>query len=223
VLAGVDIGVDGLVRLTSIRDWTYGVDTILARSYFDATFDPADIVDMWMYEQVLDERGLIAHTFLVFEFDPAYSERRNLGISVETRREVGETYSLVGGVLRAFEMTHIWATEQDLVTRRVQFLDYPLRRYRLDMPAGSPARIFVKLARETQDLATEPRWYNTVTNNCTSSLIRYANESRPKSIPLHYSWVLTGKVDEHLAELGYLDEGSSLLVDRAYLQSHPVR
>ena len=223
VLAGVDLSDDGTVRLTDVRDWSYAVDTILSRSYFDATFDPADIVDVWMYEQILDDRGLIAHTFIVFEFDSTYGPARFLGISVETRRESGETYSLIGGMLRSFEVTHIWATERDLVTRRVQYLDYPLRRYRLNLPEESRARVFTQFARETRDLAAQPQWYNTVTRNCTSSLIQYANESRPGALPWHYSWIFTGKVDEYLGELGYLDASSVVAITREYLASNELR
>ena len=40
--------------------------------------------------QKLDEVELIAHTFLVFEFDESYGPARYLGLSVETRRESGE-------------------------------------------------------------------------------------------------------------------------------------
>ena len=224
VLAGVDRHPDGAVTLTNVRDWSYAVDSIVAQPYFDATFDPADIVDVWMYEQILDsERGLIAHTFVVFEFDSTYGDARWLGLSVETRREVGETYSLVGGMLRAFEVTHIWATERDLVTRRVLLLDYPLTRYRLVLSPDQRARIFTRFAQETQDLAERPAWYNTVTRNCTSSLVRYANESRPGAIPWHRSWVLTGGMDDYLAELGYLDPASAVRITRDWLASNPLR
>lgn len=223
VLAGVALSEDGSVRLTDIRDWRYAVDSIVDKSYFDATFDPADIVDLWMYEQILDKRGLIAHTFVVFEFDESYGPARYLGISVETRRESGEKYSLVGGVLRDFEVTHIWATERDLVTRRVQYLDYPLTRFRLNLPADSRARVFTQFTRETSDLASRPSWYNTVTRNCTSSLIQYANESRPGALPWHYSWIFTGKVDEYLAELGYLDPQSMVAITREYLAANELR
>ena len=224
VLAGVDLHADGAVTLNNVRDWSYTVDSSVAQPYFDATFDPADIVDVWMYEQILDgERGLIAHTFVVFEFDSTYSDSRWLGLSVETRREVGETYSLVGGMLRAFEVTHIWATERDLVTRRVLLLDYPLTRYRLLLSPEQRARIFTRFAEETQDLARRPAWYNTVTRNCTSSLVRYANESRPGAIPWHRSWVLTGGMDEYLAELGYLDSRSAVQITRDWLASNPLR
>ena len=224
VLAGVDVQADGTVRLTDVRDWRYAVDAIVARPYFDATYDPADIVDAWMYEQVLDgERGLVAHTFIVFEFDSTYADRRWLGLSVETRREVGETYSLVGGVLRRFEVTHIWATERDLVTRRVQYLDYPLRRYRLVLTPEQRARIFTRFAEETRELATRPAWYNTVTRNCTSSLIRYVNEGRPGALPRHWSWVLTGRVDDYLDELGYLDRDPVTSITREYLAANDLR
>ena len=195
----------------------------MSKKYFDATFDPQHIVDVWMYEQQLDGTGLIAHTFLVFEFDDQEGPTRYLGLSVETRRELGEEYSLIGGVLRSFEVTHIWAAESDLVTRRVLYLDYPLTRYRLEIPQEYRARIFLQFAQETDDLATAPRWYNTVTNNCTSSLIKYVNASEPNAIPLHYSYVLTGKVDEYLASLGYLDPTSSLAITRDYLASNALR
>lgn len=215
VLAGVEFQPDGTLRLDSVRDWSYARDSIVSKRYFDATYDPADIIGMWLYEQELGLNGLIAHTFLVFEFDETYADERHLGLSVETRREVGEEYSLVGGVLRAFEVTHIWATERDLVKRRVEFLDYPLTRYRVDVPPGYMARIFKRFARETADLAHTPQWYHTVTTNCTSSLIRYVNAAEPGAIPLHYSYVLTGRADDHLRDLGYLDPGYAVRVTRA--------
>lgn len=223
VLAGVDSLPDGRIRLSEIRDWSYTRDSVVSKEYFDAVIDPDDITGLWLYEQHLDGIGLIAHTFLVFELDESYGPARYLGLSVETRREVGEEYSIVGGMLRSFEVTHIWATEEDLVRRRVEYLDYPLRRYRLRIPEEYLAPLFVKMARETKRLAREPRWYNTALNNCTSSLVRYVNESRPDAIPLHYSYVLTGRMDEYLEWLGYLDRTSLLDVTREMLAEKPLR
>jgi len=223
VLAGVEIVNDNFVKLTQIRDWHYGINSVVSKGYFDASFDPEDIVDVWMYEQQLDSRGLIAHTFLVFEFTEDYGPARYLGLSVETRRELGEEYSLIGGILRSFEITHIWATEKDLVTRRVQYLDYPLTRYGLEIPEECHSRIFLKFAQETGGLAVKPRCYNTAANNCTSSLIQYVNESEPDAIPLHFSYVLTGKVDEYLQKLGYLDPDYSRGITRDFLATNDLR
>ncbi|MDH3207973.1 MAG: DUF4105 domain-containing protein, partial [Gemmatimonadota bacterium] len=135
----------------------------------------------------------------------------------------GETYSLVGGVLRAFEVTHIWATEEDLVTRRVELLDYPLTRYRVSIPAESIEAILRQFLDETAQLATVPRWYNTLTTNCTSSLIGYVNEVSPGAIPWHYSFIFTGRADTYLASLGYLDVASAQPITREWLETQPVR
>ncbi len=223
VLAGVDIGTDQSITLTNVRDWQYAINSITAKRYFDETFNPDDIVNLWLYEQQLDSTGLIAHTFVVFEFKESYGRSKYLGLSVETRRELDEEYSVVGGALRKFEITHIWATEEDLVTRRVQFLDYPLTRYRLDIPAEYRAQIFRKFAEETRSLASQPQWYNTVTNNCTSSLLRYVNASEADAIPMHHSYVFTGLVDEYLEELGFKSADYSLYVTREYLKSESLR
>jgi hypothetical protein len=142
---------------------------------------------------------------------------------VETRRELGETYSLVGGVLKAFEVTHIWAYEEDLVTRRVELLDYPLTRYRVSVPNEYVARIFQQFVDETAALATVPRWYNTLTTNCTSALIAYVNEAEPGAIPWNYSFVLTGRADTYLERLGYLDAASAQPITRAWLAANPLR
>ena len=85
------------------------------------------------------------------------------------------------------------------------------------------SRIFRKFTEETAELADKPRWYSTTTNNCSSSLIRYVNESEANAIPLHYSYVLTGTVDEYLGKLGYLDTDDSLAITRDYLAANGVR
>jgi len=223
VLTGVRRLDGGVIGLTAVRDWTYSRDSVLSKSYRPVSYDPTEVRGLWLYEQELGFGGRIAHTFLVFEFPEAYGADRWLGLSVETRREVGETYSLVGGVMRAFELTHIWATERDLVRRRVEYLDYPLTRYRVDVSAEIVARIFRQFADETASLAVRPRWYNTLTTNCTSSLRAYVNEVQPGAIPWNVSLVFTGRADSYLAELGYLDAESAQPVTGDWLAGNPLR
>ena len=225
VLAGVELLPDGTVRLSDIRDWRYSRDSVFSKRYFDARYDPADITGLWLYEQELGLGGLVAHTFLVFEFGASSipEPERWLGLSVETRREAGEKYSIVRGLLREFEVTHIWATERDLATRRVELLDYPLTRYRVEVPDEYLGRIFLQFLRETAALATTPRWYNTLMTNCTSSLIQYVNEAEPGAIPRHYSSVLTGRADGHLRRLGYLDPDYTQRITRDWLAENAIR
>lgn len=214
---------DGAVRLEQVRDWRYSREAVLSKEYVSVAYDPDDVQGLWLYEQELGLGGRIAHTFLVFEFPESYGASRWLGLSVETRREVGERYSVVRGMLRSFELTHIWAHEEDLVRRRVELLDYPLTRYRVTVANEHVARIFRQLADETAALATTPRWYHTLSTNCTSTLIDYVNQIQPDAIPWHYSFVLTGRADDYLARLGYLDIASAQPVTRTWLEGHGVR
>ena len=85
------------------------------------------------------------------------------------------------------------------------------------------ARIIRQLTEETAALATEPRWYHTLATNCTSTLIQYVNEIEPDAIPWHYSYVLTGRTDDYLARLGYLDLASAQPISRAWLAENALR
>ena len=223
VLTPVDQRPDGVVRLGAVRDWAYTEAEVVSKSYVPVDYDVRDLEGLWLYEQDIGLDGLIAHTFLVFQFSEEYGDTRWLGLSVETRRELGEKYSIVRGVLHGFELTHIWATERDLVRRRVEYLDYPLTRYRIDIPVEYVRLLFQQMTAETHALATHPRWYNTVRTNCTSSLIAYVNEVEPGAIPRHYSSILTGRADDHLASLGYLDVESAQHITREWLARNPLR
>lgn len=223
VIAGVRQGPGGAVEMTNLRDWTYSADTVTSREYFNASLDPADIVDVWLYRQQLDRWGLVAHTFVVFEFPESYGRSRYLGLSVETRRELGEQYSLIGGMMRKFELAHIWATERDLVERRVRYLGYSLERYRFAMPEEYKAAVFEKFVAETQSLAVRPRWYNTVRSNCTNSLVRYVNDIRPGAVPWDMSFVFTGRIHAHLLSLGYLDPDLVVVFTPGNLDDTPLR
>jgi hypothetical protein len=223
VLSEVEWQPDGSVRLGQVRAWRYSREGVVSKDYVAAVYDPLDLQGLWLYEQELGLGGRIAHTFLVFEFPEGYGADRWLGLSVETRREVGETYHLVRGMLRAYEQTHVWAREDDLVTRRVELLDYPLTRYRVSVADEHVTRLFEHFVTETAALASHPRWYHTLTTNCTSTLIAYVNEVQPGAIPWHYSFVLTGRTDDYLARLGYLDPGSAEAVTRDRLAGRAVR
>jgi hypothetical protein len=120
-------------------------------------------------------------------------------------------------------VTHTWATEEDLVERRVEHLDYPLTRYRVTVPDEYFGPIFEQFAEETRTLARTPRWYNTLTTNCTNSLAAYVNEVKAGAIPWNYSLVLTGRADGYLARLGYLDPTSAQPITSEWLAANPLR
>ena len=205
VLAAVEISEDqASVNFKGIRNWTYTRDEVLTKDYFSQSYQLEDLERTWFYLQPLDATGLIAHTFVVFEFAESYGDRRYLGISVETRRKQGEDYSLLKGALRGFMLVHTWATEADLTSRRTDYYDYELFKYELQLSLADQRGLFKAFARETNQLHTKPQFYNTLTYNCTNVLAYYANKVKSGAIPWHYSFILTGKSVEYLRKLGYI-------------------
>lgn len=210
VLADIEISSDGRsFQINQVRDWEYlGLDQLGTLNYFDQSYDFADLENMYFYVQPLSKRKLIAHTFVVFDFGEKYGERRNLGLSIETRREIGEEYSLLGGIFKKFEIHHTWATAQDLTERRTVYMDYELKKYSVDLGQPNQIKILKAFIAETQKLKTKPRYYNTLTDNCTNALAKYLNAVVPEPLPWHYSFILTGKSAEYLMQRGYLESGT---------------
>ena len=205
VLAQTEISPDeSSVSFKGLRDWTYARDRVLTKEYFNQTYKTEDLERVWFYLQPLDKTGLIAHTFVVFEFSERYGERRNIGVSVETRRQQGQEYSLLKGALKGFMLVHTWATEADLTSRRTDYYDYKLHKHELVLSDADKKGLFKAFARETERLHTSPEFYNTVTQNCTNALARYVNQIKPGAIPWHYSFILTGRSVDYLRSLGYI-------------------
>lgn len=213
VLADVSIAGDATqFTIRNARAWRYSPAGAVKRDRFTATYRFADLTGMAFYEQPLDRSGLIAHTFVVFEFGGDYAEPL-LGVSVETRRERGETYSLLKGALRGFELTYTWATGADLVARRVKYLGYHLRKYPVQQAVADQRRYLERFLRDTIALATAPRWYHTITSNCTNVIIGAANDVEPGFVPFDISFILTGLAAPYLVERGILDGSNVVPID----------
>ncbi|MFT4562304.1 MAG: hypothetical protein ACI9BW_002048 [Gammaproteobacteria bacterium] len=144
ILAGVELASDTQsFAISGVRNWRYDHNGPVSREYFDATYKIDDLRATSVYEQLLDPSGLIAHTFVVFDFGTNYPYPK-IGVSVETRREIGEKYSLIKGALPGFELTHTWASERDLVERRVKYLSYSLSKYAVAQELSHPKTLLGK-------------------------------------------------------------------------------
>lgn len=223
VLADVVISEDGRsFTMGGVRDWRYDSSGPTTQARFTETYAFADLAHLYFFEQVLDARGYIAHTFIVFEFRGDY-EHPLLGVSVETRREVGENYSLLKGALRGFELTHTWASASDLIVRRVRHLDYALSQYAIDVKPELMRQFLLSFLHRTQALASQAQWYNTITSNCTNIIIDTANRVEAGALPFDKSFVLTGLADEYLIARGILQPEPIALFNAENLDAELAR
>ena len=181
----------GSFSLDHAADWSYTKDGPATKGAisFANTFD--NLRNVWFVVEPQPGGDYAAHTLILFEF----GGDRIVGLTVEARLEEGETYDAVAGVFNRFELSYIWATARDLLTRRVTFLDKDVYVYPLQLDEAQKQNFLRALIDGTIDVSRHARFYNTITSNCTNELAKVAG------LGWHYSWVLTGYSPQRLYEL----------------------
>ncbi len=201
---------DNLIHIHNIRNFSYsGKDHISSIAYFDEDFDAGKIKNVYFLVNPFSENSLFAHTFFSFVF----TDGKSVSVSVEARKEKGEEYSSIKGLLRHYELMILWGSEKDFFSRRSVYFGEDLYRYRLDISTTTAQSLLTHLADETILLSQTPRFYNTVFENCTNVLADVANKVHPGSIPWNIARVFTGKADEFLYKKGLLFIGTGSYKD----------
>jgi hypothetical protein len=214
----------GTVRVQGLRDFRYTPSGTHSSNYVDRVFEADRIERVWFVKEPFTIAPFtrfkgVAHTYFVFDFQ----DQPPLVISVEARREKGETYDAVRGLLNQYELIYIWGTEHDQTGRRAVLEQNRLYMYPLTIPAESARALFLQLAEASQQLETRPRFYHTLTSNCTNELAKAANQVKPGAIPPNRALLFPGHSDEVLHRLGFIPNDLPLeSVSQAYYISDLV-
>jgi hypothetical protein len=198
------------ITIDNLRDWRYKKGEVISKKYYSDTFELDKIQKMYLVINPFSQFSGIAHSFLVFEFD----DGKTVSVSVESRREEGEKYTVLQGVLNKYELWYAYGSVGDLLGARIFYSDEDLRAFPLIVDKELVKGVFVDLAKTAQGLETSPKFYNTVTSNCTNVLAESANRVKKGSVPWNIARVLTGYADNHLYKLGYIKNDESF--DKVY-------
>jgi hypothetical protein len=142
-----------------------------------------------------------AHTLMSFGFDGD----DYLAVSAEIRKERGEEFSPWKGLARRFEIMYVIGDERDLIQLRTNHRRDPVYLYPVRAPRERIEQMFVSMLRRANHLKAEPEHYNTLTNTCTTNIVRHVNELVPGKVPWSYKLVLPGYSDELAYDLGLID------------------
>lgn len=189
-----------MVTIHNLRDWTYDAERPLETTWTSKTINPDDIERTWFIIEPFADWKAVGHTFLSFEL----TSGEVISFSVEARREQGEEYKATKGLVREYELSYQWGTERDFVTRRLIYLNHPLRLYPMTLSKEDSRALFLSLTEETNVLAEHPRFYNTLTANCTNILAKIVNKHYPGTLPYDLSWNFTGYADLYLFKEGLI-------------------
>jgi hypothetical protein len=103
-----------------------------------------------------------------------FADGSHLAVSIETRKEEGEEYSAMRGFFRQFELYYVVADERDLIALRTNHRDERVELYRMIASKEGARALLYDDVREMNALAEQPRWYNALTHNCTTTIWHHA-------------------------------------------------
>ena len=187
------------VILRNVRNFDWRSTADYTQRWETRTFDldRLNCVDMIMSYW---SGSSIAHMLVSFGF----GEGCHVVFSVEVRRERDETFSEIGGFFKQFELSVIAADERDVVRLRTNVRGEDDYLYRLQMPVKDMRALLIGYIGEANALVESPRFYNTVTVNCTT-LVYHMMKRIAGSLPLDYRLLLSGHLPEYVYPVGGLD------------------
>jgi hypothetical protein len=190
-----------MVTIHNVRNFDYKTETDFTERWDTRTYDlnkldSANIIAVYWAGKA------IAHIMISFGF----GDKDYLAVSIETRKEKGESYSTLAGFFRQYELYYVVADERDVIRVRTTYRQpqEDVYVYRVNGPVGNVRRVFLDYIQSMNELHRRPGYYNTLTTNCTTSIL-FHSRMNPEAPPMSWKILLSGYVPDYLYELGRLD------------------
>ena len=188
-----------IVELFNIRNFSYTSTTDYEIKYYNQTYNLNEITSVDYIVEPFEGIGA-AHTFISFGFKSG----EYVAVSVEIRKEKGESFSPLKGLLRNYELMYVIADEKDVIKLRTNYRKDDVYLYPVETSNENMRKLFVDILTRVNKLKDEPEFYNTLTNTCTTNIASHINNISPSRIPWDLRLLLPKNSDELAYELGLI-------------------
>ncbi len=189
------------MTVRNIRNCDYRTADDYDVHHYDRTFDLDRLTSVDFIVVPFNDIPGIAHTMLSFGFE----DEDYLGVSVEIRKEQGESYGPIKGFLRQYELMYVLADERDLILKQSLHYLCDVYVYRTTATPQQCRELLLDVAARVNKLYHEPEFYNTLTNNCTTNIRNHVNRLAPDRVPYDYRVLLPAHSDRLAFDLGLLE------------------
>lgn len=199
-LARIDVAGD-VATVHDVRNFHYRGTSDYDARWEDRRYDLAQLRTAWFVVEPFSDFAGAAHTFLSFGF----ANGDYLAVSVEIRKEKGESFSALKGLYRNYELMYVLGDERDLVQLRSAFRKDTVYVYPLRVTPEAAREMLLDIFDRANRLAQHPEFYNSLTNTCTTNIAEHANRLKPGAVPFSWQLLLPGHSDERALALGLID------------------
>lgn len=192
------------VTLFNVRNFDWRTETDYSPHWETRQYDLSKLqsVDMLTSHWGMEA---IAHVLVSFGF----SDGQFVTFSVEIRKKQGQQFSEIAGFFKQYELSIVATDERDAIAVRPNVRGEDTFLYRIDMPEQIRRQLFLSYIEQANQLVEQPRFYNTVTANCTT-LVFGMMQHISGGLPLDARLLLTGYLPSYVAEQDGLIKGFDL-------------
>lgn len=197
------------VIIKNIRDFNWRSTRDYDERWIEKKFNLTEVSKIWFVLEYFDpKKRQMAHTILGFEF----KDGSRICCSIEVRRERGEKYHPIRGFFRQYELIYVWATESDAIGVRTRCRRKSVTHLfeAVVLGPGNERRMLESYLNRTNKLYEDPEWYNTITNTCTTNIVKHVNEVYPGRVPRAIAILLPGLSPKMLYKNNLVKINSSL-------------
>lgn len=187
------------ITLHNVRNFNWHADGSYDERWETRNFDLNQITGVniitsyWMGPQ-------IAHTLVSFDF----ADSQPLTFSIEIRKEKNEEFSTYGGFFRKYELSLIAADEKDLIYTRSNIRGEHVYFFPVNMSPTERRALFEEYLRKANEFRHQPKWYNSLTSNCTTLVFDMVRAVSKRHLPTDYRLLASGYLPNYLYDLNAL-------------------
>lgn len=187
------------VTLHNVRNFNWKSETEYEPRWETRRYD---LTQLQSVDMITSHWGMqsIAHVLVSFGF----SDGQFVTFTVEIRKKQGQSFSEIGGFFKDFELSIMATDERDAISVRPNVRGEDSYLYRLEMPQELMQQLFLAYINQANDLVEQPRFYNTITANCTTIVFDMMRHITGRSLPLDPRLILTGYLPSYVQEQGGL-------------------
>lgn len=179
------------VTIKNFRNFKYHSNNDFDMNYETRTYNLDDLEGSDFIISYWDGHRTVGHTFISFRF----KNQPPIAVSVEVRKEKGETYHPFNGLFKQYELIYVIGDERDLISLRTHHRSEETFLYPLNLNIEESEAFLLSLLKGAQKLQESPTFYHSLDQNCTTTLIKHVNDIPKFKVTAGINIILNGLSD----------------------------
>jgi hypothetical protein len=185
-----------ILTLSDVRDFDWVTDNDFSERWSKRSYDLSRLKTLDLFLAYWGGPEM-AHLIMSFGFEGG----EKLAWSVEVRREKTGQFSPIADAFKSHTLVYLATTERDSVRLRSNVRGEDVRLYRLRASPEAARTVLLQYVAEANELAERPAFYNSLTTNCTTAVVKLIRTAGG-TLPFDWRLIVNGYLPGYLYDHG---------------------